>query len=39
MIKLLRKIEMALGSWIAPQSNAKKTVSEKAFEKNLERER
>ncbi len=31
--------DMALGSWIAPQSNAKKTVSDKAFDTNLERGR
>jgi hypothetical protein len=37
MIKLLMKIEMGLGSWTAIHSNAKKTVSDKAFDKDLER--
>ena len=39
MIKLLMKIEMALGSWIVPHNYAKKTISDKAFDKDLERER
>jgi hypothetical protein len=31
--------EMALGSWIAPHGTSKKTVSDKAFDKDLEKGR